>query len=195
MTQCAPAATGYQPRHLVKWQQFSKMKNVHLLRVPEGASAETTCQHGSHVYHLQSHPGARCMSELPGKETKVKMCDECMVSLKGGKVPRICLATLDPGMRPAHLEPLTWVESVVVAPFRAMRHIVSCKPKGDSRAAVACSPALVGHVIAVPHPGPGELMNKVFPLPMEKLPDMISVSDVNGRHGACYVLLFHSFEA
>lgn len=112
--------------------------------------------------------------EAAQRELRVQMCQTCMASLKQNRVPKVCLATLDPGPCPS-LPPLTWLESVVLAPYRALRHIITVKPKGDSRAAVACNTGLVGHVIAVPHPGPGEFLNKVFPLPMENLPELINV--------------------
>ena len=169
----------------------SQIPNLQLLRTAAFGGSQTDAvprngrtvwRHDNVEYCMQSAPEAKCIKHLPGEtEPTVQLCEICVQQLRHRKLPSISLARLDPGRAPADLPQLTWVEAVILSPYRAVRHIVVCKPPGKNTADVTCFKGLRGHVVAVPQSGPGTLMETVFPCPMENLPDVIQVSKGSRR--------------
>jgi hypothetical protein len=106
----------------------------------------------------------------------IKCCKECDKSLRAKKVPDASLVRFDIGPYPEQLEPLTWIEEMIVSVLRPCHHIIFVKPVGSQpwRPNDTFTRAMRGHVVAFPNPAPEEL-SRIFPLSLEEVPDMLSV--------------------
>ena len=114
--------------------------------------------------------------DVSGVVTHVKVCDECLQALTRGTVPPWSLARCDAGLRPLALDVLTWIEELIVSPYRPLRHVVVCRPRKGSewRRADTFHQTLRGHIIAVPNPS-SETLATTLPLRPDALPEHISV--------------------
>jgi hypothetical protein len=107
---------------------------------------------------------------------RVKLCDPCLDHLIRGQAPRAGLNFIDPGVRPAHLRPLSYLESLCISPLRPLRQTVVCYP---SRREAWMDPhnytrALRAHVIA--HSNPLlEDWQRTIPRPLDALPEVLQV--------------------
>lgn len=95
------------------------------------------------------------------------MCKACSSSLKNGNVPKWSLVRVDTGVRPARLVPLTWIEELIVAPWRAFRCMIALKGPSDARPNFAIQQGLRGHVTAFPNPDPRRMATAFPPNPRE----------------------------
>lgn len=190
-TVCA-CCNSYKPAESVQWQSWDDVPNTELLRadVPSTADmprqAQTVWEHDGVHYLLQSHVDAKCMRAAADGKAEVQLCTDCIRQLNMGRVPRISLVRIDPGLVPYDLPSMTLVEAAIVAPYRVHHLIVILKPPSEigfcnrqSLADFVHKRALRGHVVAFPNPGPGALAEKMFPCPPGDLPELIQVSDAS----------------
>ena len=114
--------------------------------------------------------------DVDGTIAAVKVCGECLQALACARVPPWSLVRCDAGLRPLGLPVLTWIEEIIVSPYRPLRHVVVCRPRkgAEWRPADTFHQTLRGHVIAIPNPS-SEALAAVLPLRPETLPEYVSV--------------------
>lgn len=102
------------------------------------------------------------------------VCEECVGALRHGHVPKAAFARFDAGTAP-DLPPLTLLEMLLVATYRAIRAMYMCKPgDGRGRPYDTLHRCHTGHVIALCNPKPSDII-AVFPAALEDVPEIIQV--------------------
>jgi hypothetical protein len=146
--------------------------------------AKTTRKLGGVEYCLAPAPLTRT-SGLPALHTPPHgadpeewgyACEECLSHLGQNRIPRASLVRVDPGARPVHLEPLTMLESNLLALGRTpARHIMTVsKSKGKRPNGLPEEMSNRGHVIALPNQT-AENLATTFPCDPALLPDLVQV--------------------
>lgn len=113
-------------------------------------------------------------------ETSLGVCKQCHGALGKGKVPPGSLVRFDEGPWPVGpsgtgLETMTLVESAIVAPLRAFRLLLVCRPSGGGpRPPDSLQRAMRGNVVAIPKSTPADL-SKIFPCTLQDIPEIILV--------------------
>ena len=111
----------------------------------------------------------------------VTACDECLHQLQAARVPKDSLVCVDTGSDAISchdhqpLPPLSLVERVLLAPHRAMRHTIICKPtEARARSADTYTRGIRGHLIAFNNP-PTQCLANCFPCPLGDVPVLLNV--------------------
>lgn len=88
----------------------------------------------------------------------------------------MALDTFDPGELPGFLEPLTWMEEMLLAPYRPLHRILYCRPYNAPswQSHDTFAKSMCGHVVAVPSTGPHQL-TQLLPCSIDELPKHITV--------------------
>lgn len=95
-----------------------------LLAVP--TSLTTTTIHGS-LYAIRSTAAAGCFHRGT-QQLQLQACKECWQHLQQQQVPYWSLQRFDPGDRPPHLPPLTYLENLCLAAARPHKVHIVCQP-------------------------------------------------------------------
>jgi hypothetical protein len=112
-----------------------------------------------------------CLQKAGITAAGVQVCFECLTALQKKAVPAFSLVRFDAGSTPLGLEPLTWIESMLVAPVRAKRYTVVLRTAtGFQR-----HRAIRGHVIGVSNPPLGKLQNFLLPHSTDSLVSYIQI--------------------
>lgn len=98
-----------------------------------------------------------------------------MAALSNGKMPPASLTRFDAGLYPVDLEPLTYLETLLVSPLRPYRNVFVMRGGNNSwRSSDTLMKAMRGHVVAFENPDPSSL-GLVFPLHPDNIPEVIQV--------------------
>lgn len=90
-------------------------------------------------------------------------------------MPPAWLGRFDAGLYPSDLEPLTYLETLLVSPLRPYRNVFVMRGGNNSwRPADTLTKAMRGHVVAFENPDPTSL-SLVFPLHPNDIPEVIQV--------------------
>lgn len=148
---------------------FTQVPNV------EGLLQEQTlCMDPSAVWHDVHAKTARGgQLRLTQRVPHTRVCTHCLDSLTRSIVPPCSFVRVDVGPTPAHLPPVSLLESRCVAPGRASHRDILflgriTGPK-DQR-----QQAMRGHLVATSAPA-GDAIVKAFPCPAAEIPDTMRV--------------------
>lgn len=118
-------------------------------------------------------------------QIQIDICAICAESLERGEIPPSSLVRMDTGGIPPHLPPLTLLEATIVAPNRPLRLLYITRPhsrharadpNGEHWDDPTCAIAdMRSHVIAVKNTAAADITGLLGPLPLEQVPELISV--------------------
>ena len=160
---------------------------LRLLRKDTPATDEVPRSGHTHVEHngVQYLLQPEALSTVDG-DVRAHVCQQCLSSLKCGKVPKASLAAIDPGDVPEHLPKLTIMESMIISPTRLICHVLTLTPgrrheshpertEDSDGHKVDWTTASTGHTVAFRNPGPDAFI-QTFPMHPDDIPSVFKVS-------------------
>lgn len=132
------------------------------------------------LYCLQGDERAQCVRRDSNNNVQydthghlhVKLCNDCFTSIQHQHIPKHSLVCVDTGViTDPDMEELTFLESLLLCPYRVMRALIALRAVGDDIEVVK---ALRGHCIAFRNVTPQDIC-RAIPCNLEDIPQFMTV--------------------